>query len=41
MKTKLFPTLIIYDIFNFQFLQFYTGVDNTVQNNDNEILLHF
>jgi hypothetical protein len=40
MKTKLFPTLIIY-IYNFTFLQFYTVVNTTVQNNDNEISLHF
>jgi hypothetical protein len=26
---------------NFIFLQFYTGIDTTVQNNDNEISLHF
>jgi len=25
MRTKLFPILIIYDICNFTFLQFYTG----------------
>jgi hypothetical protein len=31
----------IYDICNFTFLQFYTGIDTAVQNNDNEILLHF
>jgi hypothetical protein len=30
-----------YDICNFTFLQFYTGVDTTVQNNDNDILLDF
>ena len=33
--------VILYGICNFTFLQFYTGIDTTVQNNDNEISLHF
>jgi hypothetical protein len=40
IKKKLFPTLIIHYL-QFKFLQFYTGIDTTVQNNDNEILLYF
>jgi hypothetical protein len=33
--------VIIYNICNFVFLKFYTGVDTTLQNNDNYISLRF